>query len=247
MVVKKAKAPDGGEFDDLDPTTKKKLAEARAKQAIAEAVKAEAEADKASAEAEGARLDNALVTIEVAQVQRKEREALADNKYHHVYMFDQPVMGGSVSSCIAQLKIWERTDPKCAVEIQFNSPGGFVIDGMYLFDYIQKLRREGHKVTTVTFGMAASMAGILLQAGDERQMGAEAYILIHEIAAGAVGKVGEMEDEMAFIHMIGERILDIFAARSKMKRSEIARRWRRRDWWISSKEALKWGFVDKVL
>ena len=46
-----------------------------------------------------------------------------------------------------------------------------VIAGLALYDFIQTLRRKGHKVTTVSYGMAASMAGILLQAGDVRVMG----------------------------------------------------------------------------
>ncbi len=75
-----------------------------------------------------------------------------------MYAFNDPVSSSSVGACISQLNIWTRTDPGCDIEIIFNSPGGGVIDGMALYDYLQTLRRAGHKLTTVTFGMAASRA-----------------------------------------------------------------------------------------
>jgi len=65
---------------------------------------------------------------------------------------------------------------------------------MALYDYVRGLRRQGHHVTTSSLGYAASMAGILLQVGDKRIMGAESWLLIHEGSFGAVGSVGQVED-----------------------------------------------------
>ena len=70
---------------------------------------------------------------------------------------------------------------------------------MDLFDYIQELRRDGHYVTTSARGMAASMAGILLQAGGHRVMGREAQVLIREVSSFAIRKVGEIEDEVTLL------------------------------------------------
>ncbi len=124
---------------------------------------------------------------------------------------------------------------------------------MALFDCIQELRRKGHFITTRALGMAASMAGILLQAGDKRVISREAYLLIHEISAGAVGKIGEMEDDMIFLNKIQGRILDIFATRcqatkapNKLTRQRLANGWKRKDWWLDSAECLKYGLVDEV-
>jgi ATP-dependent protease ClpP protease subunit len=96
-------------------------------------------------------------------------------------------------------------------------------------------------------GYAASMAGILLQAGEDRQMGREAYILIHEVSFGVAGKIGEVEDEVKFVKMVQKRVLDIFADRAKVSRGYIAQRWRRKDWWLDSVTAQKLGIVDTVL
>ena len=47
--------------------------------------------------------------------------------------------------------------------------------------------------------MAASMAGILLQAGDTRWVGHQAWVMIHRAAFGAWGKTHEIEDEVEFV------------------------------------------------
>lgn len=214
--------------------------------ARAEAAKFQGEAEKAKAEAREKVAQAALAEITLIRENRHEVEELASNKYHQVYSLVDSINQSSVDTCIKQLNIWHRNDPSCAIEIIFHSPGGSVIPGFALFDYIQYLRGEGHYITTTAMGMAASMAGILLQAGDKRIMGAEAWILIHEIAFGAVGKIGEVEDTTLWAKKIQKRVLDIFAKRSHMKAGQIARKWKRKDWWIDSTEAKRLGLVDEV-
>jgi ATP-dependent Clp endopeptidase proteolytic subunit ClpP len=228
-------------------------AKAEARKAVAEALKLEHEAEEARIEAKEA--DYALQKVEInhaRELEKRERE-LAENSYHHIYTFEGAVNDMSVNKCINELNYWHRSDPGCPIEVIFFSPGGSVIDGMALFDYLQHLRAGGHHITTTAMGYAASMAGILLQAGDKRVMSRESYILIHEVSFGAAGKIGEVEDEVAFVKKIQSRVLDIFAERSKASGAErpltkaaIARKWRRKDWWLDSVEALRHGFVDEV-
>jgi len=130
--------------------------------------------------------------------------------------------------------------------IFFNSPGGEVVSGMNLYDFIGELRQKGHFIITATRGYAASMAGILLQAGDRRVMGKEAYLLIHEVSFSAAGSMGDVEDTVEWVKKVQNRVLDIFADRSKMSRDDIESHWKRKDWWLSSVESLEAGFVDEV-
>lgn len=208
--------------------------------------KLEAEALRAETEAAVFALEVRVQETVARRAERDEKEHLASNKYNYVYAFNDPVLANSVGSCITQLNTWSRTSPTCAMEIIFNSPGGSIIDGMALYDFIQSLRQKGHYITTTAMGMAASMAGVLLQAGDNRVLGAESVILIHEAAFGAVGKIGEVEDTLALGKMLQKRIVRIFAHRSKLTAGSIERRWRRKDWWMDSDEALKLGLVDEV-
>lgn len=215
---------------------------AKAGQLLAEARKANAEAAKLEAE-------TAVVVLSAEKAKRAADEELATDKYHYLYSFDAAVGDTSVEACIKQLAAWDRLNPKCNIEIVFlSNPGGSIIAGLALYDYIQLLRRRGHSITTSTLGMAASMAGILLQAGDVRVMAKESWLLIHEASFGAMGKVGEVEDTTDWVKRIMKRVLKIFAERSggKLSVAQITKKWRRKDWWIDSDEALRLGLVDEV-
>ena len=136
----------------------KKL-EAEATQALAEAKKSEAEARKILAEATKAEL-------EAQKAYRNRQRELSTDEENHLYRFSKDVSHHSVQACMSKLTEWHRKDPKCAIEIVFSSPGGSIVDGFELFDFIQHLRARGHTISTGSLGMAASMAGILLQAGN---------------------------------------------------------------------------------
>lgn len=205
----------------------------------------EAEAQKLMAEAEKAKHDATIRRLEAEKAERQRAEELAGDKYHHIYRFHGEVNSASVKGCMATLDVWDRLDPECEVKIIFNSPGGSVVDGMALWDYLVGFRKS-HKLYTHAEGMAASMAGILLQAGDVRSMGAESYLLIHEVSAGVMGSFGDIEDRVKWIEMVQDRILSIFANRSKLSKATLKRRWKRKDWWLDSNESLKLGFVDEV-
>lgn len=241
---------------------------------VAEADRIRAETEKLHLETELLRVQNALTIREreaysqtaenqarasfmnIRAMEEEEKERKAGDKYHHIYRFATPVDWSTVSGCMGRLSLWDRLDPECPIEIIFSSPGGSVIDGNVLFDYITDLR-ERHTITTTTMGMAASMAGILLQAGDIRVMHRRAWVLIHEISSFAVGKIGEMEDELEFIRRLQDKALDIFAARcaeahkngtakKPLTRAQLARHWKRKDWWVSAEQCLEYGLVDKL-
>lgn len=202
--------------------------------------------DKETAEARKLQAEAEWAEIELRSKQRAEDNELAKDVHHHVYVFDKEVTEASVKACITQLAAWSRQDPKCGIEIQVNSPGGSIFDGLALIDFIRGLRTSGHHITMVAIGMAASMAGVILQAADTRAMGANALMLIHEGSLGAIGDFGKVEDRVALMKLMHERILDLFADRAVVSKTYIRNHWKRKDWWLDSAEALKLGFVDEV-
>ena len=213
---------------------------------LAEVKKIEAEIRKIEADAQTAENYARLRKIEADKKEQEWRREKADDKENMIYRFNTIVDKTYVNDCMHTLTQWSRRHPKCDIEIVFSSGGGSIVDGFVLFDFIQELRGRGHKVITGSLGMAASMAGILLQAGDHRWMGHQAWMMIHRAAFGVIGKTFEIEDHTAWIKRIEDRILDIFEKRSKLTRLKIKRNWDRKDWWISSDDALELGLVDEI-
>lgn len=207
---------------------------------LAEALKAEAEA--------------AAYSLDVERKQELRQMELTSDRYFHTYQFTDMVNMNTVEQAIATMTMWSRQDAAsrgaaepCDMAVTFNSPGGDIIAGIALFDFLLELRRTGHHLTTTAQGIAASMAGILLQAGTLRQMGKESWVLIHQASFGTQGSFGQVEDRVEWVKKVQERIINIFADRSLLSKKTIEKNWQRKDWWLDSDECLKLGIVDKVL
>jgi ATP-dependent Clp protease protease subunit len=202
--------------------------------------------EKLRAEIRKLGIETSVKEAEHEVLKRRNEDWHSGSEAARLYTFYGGVDRNSVRECIEDLGKWSRRTPNGDMRIIFNSPGGSVLDGLALYDYIQELRSAGHYIETVTLGMAASMGGVLLQAGERRVAGRNAHILIHEVSSLNMGKVSEMEDELEFCKKLQTKILDILAERSTMSKAQIKRRWSRKDWWIDSQEALDLGFIDEI-
>jgi ATP-dependent Clp endopeptidase proteolytic subunit ClpP len=231
--------------EENEVRTKEEIA-ADVKLKEAEVILKEAEAAKTAEEALKAKYEAHEAELKYHAAREKYDREKAEDEKNLLYRFTGDVTGSSVSRCMKKLTEWSRLSPKCDIEIVFSSPGGSIIDGFELFDFIQELRARGHKVTTGSLGMAASMAGILLMAGDQRWIGHQCWMMIHRAAFGAIGKTYEVEDEVKLVKRIEERCLDIFVSRSKLSKLKIKRNWDRKDWWIDADECLELGLVDEI-
>jgi ATP-dependent Clp endopeptidase proteolytic subunit ClpP len=218
-----------------------------------EATSAEAEASRAladlrRAEAREAELRVAKLDLELAKARRTETAELAKDDNNHVYRFTGGVSTASVQACVTKLSEWHRTAPGCPITLVISSPGGSVFDGMVLVDFLGTLSAAGHHITTVCAGMAASMGGIILQAGDTRVCGPESWVLIHRVSTTAGGSTYQLEDEVELLKRLEERVIRLFVRKSggKLTAARIKKNWQRKDWWLSSDEALALGVVDEV-
>lgn len=220
-----------------------------------------AETRKKLAEAQAAEYHTENARMSMESNLRQEQIVLAANHHHHQYEFLTSVYEEPVSNCLQQMAVWHRQNETCPMHIVMDSPGGSVIDGMHLFDQLTVYSKrpwdtEGiipgargtHDTKITVRGYAASMAGILLQAADHRVIGPESYLMIHEISSFTGGKIGEIKDEVDFMDKITERVVNIFVRRSggKITAARFKKLWDRKDWWLTSEEALGYGFADEI-
>lgn len=250
--------------ETVDPKTPEREAaeilklqlEARKLEADIEAVRIEneerqAKARKAVADALIAEHDAAVREIRRAESERLERLTLLSDFYQNHYLFEGQVNQKTVSSALNTLHAWHRRDDTSDWNITVDSPGGSITDGMHLFDTIVGYSRRGggtHKITMTVRGMAASMGGIILQAADERVIGPNATILVHQLSAGAMGSLGELKDQMKRFDLLTEQIIQVFLDRAegKIDRETFVNGWERTDWWLSAREAVNLGMADRI-
>ncbi len=199
-----------------------------------------------------AKLRSALAAAESAELDlaRKRREAARDQsgaEEHLTYTIWDGVSSESMKACVTDLSRWSRRFPGQAMTLILNSPGGAVTHGLALYDFIQKMRADGHHITVVVLGQAASMGGILLQAGDKRVIGSSSRVLIHEVSAGTSGNLQKMDDDVEVFKANWDKLARILAHRSHLTVAEVKRKAFRFDWWLSAQEAVSDGFADEVL
>lgn len=173
------------------------------------------------------------------------RESAVDES--SAFFFTKAVTGTAVSEFSVEVNQWSLRHPNAPITIVFNTPGGNVNHGFALFDFITFLRLSGHHVTIIVLGMAASMGAVLLQAADMRLMGANAYLMIHEVSSGSWGKVSEMEEELKDVKDVQNRILKILSKNSTLSVAELRALWHKKDVWLDASQALAMKFVDGVM
>lgn len=189
---------------------------------------------------------------EARNAARLARMAEVEDSLNCEYFFSAVVTPDSIRSAISDLNKVSRLNPGKPLTVVLNSPGGSVIDGLALYDHIRDLSGRGHHMTVKVRGMAASMGGILLQAGDTRVVGPEALVLIHEVSGGALGRINDMEDRIAHTRRLWDRLADILSRGSKrhgkqgMTAEEIQTKAHKFDWWLDGNEAVALGFADQV-
>lgn len=192
------------------------------------------------------------LTFDFERLERKSNVERADDFNHGYFRWVDQVSGNSVDIWLTMLRCYcrvhENDRKKPRIVIELNSPGGSIIDGFQLFDEVTRFRKQGYHITIRVRGMAASMASVLLQAADVREIGPNANLMIHRAAFGAIGKAYEIEDEVEFVKKLEASIVTIFSGRSGKKRKVFEDLLaKRKDLWFTSEETLKFGLADAII
>ncbi len=145
----------------------------------------------------------------------------------------------------AQLLFLDTADPGKDITIYLNSPGGSVHAGLGIYDTMQYI---GSKVGTICTGMAASMAAVLLVAGEKGKRSAlkHSRVMIHQPMGGMQGQAADMEINYKQIMLLKNELYQIIADHSGKSFEKIEKD-SDRDFWMTSQEALDYGMIDNVL
>ena len=161
--------------------------------------------------------------------------------------FSDVVDGSSAKEAIRKLWYLELTDPGKPILFVINSPGGSVDAGLAIWDQMKMITSP---VTTLVTGLAASMGSILsLCAAKGRRFATpNARIMIHQPSISGVvrGQATDLEIQAREILKTRDSLIHVYMEATGKDFSVIEKAIDR-DTWMTSKEALSFGLLDKVV
>ena len=188
-----------------------------------------------------------LVPYVVEQTSRGERsyDIFSRLLNDRIIFLSEEVNDATASLVVAQLLYLEAQDPDKDIQFYINSPGGSVTAGMAIYDTMQYIRCD---VATICVGMAASMGAFLLSAGakGKRMALPNAEIMIHQPSAGTQGQITDMAIHLRRLETIKKRLNEILAENTG-KSLEVITDACERDNFMTSREAVEFGLIDRVI
>ena len=156
-----------------------------------------------------------------------------------------PVDDQIANSIVAQLLFLDSEDPEKDIQLYINSPGGSVYAGLAIYDTMKQIRPD---IVTICFGLAASMGAFLLSGGTKGKRMAlpSSRIMIHQPLGGAQGQAVDIAIQAQEILYIKKRLNNMLAEHTGKPFDTIAED-TERDFFLSSKEAVEYGLIDKVI
>lgn len=145
----------------------------------------------------------------------------------------------------AQLLYLDSADSGKDISIYINSPGGSVTAGLGIYDTMQFISSD---VATICTGMAASMAAVLLVAGQEGKRSALTHsrVMIHQPLGGVQGQASDIEIEAKEIIKFKKELFTIIANHSDTPYEKVYRD-SDRNYWMDAEQAKEYGMIDTVL
>lgn len=161
-----------------------------------------------------------------------------------VILFHEEVGRYSVERVLTNLEYLTAISNK-PITLRFCSPGGSVDHGMVLYDFIKSSKIQ---INTHCYGMAASMAAILLGAGKKghRSASKNARIMIHQPSSGYIGKASDIEIHAKETARIRKLLNTLISNDTKQPYNKVAKD-TELDLWMTAEEAKKYGIIDKII
>jgi len=146
---------------------------------------------------------------------------------------------------------YEKFNWKKAI-VDLNTSGGSLFNAMGMVSLIQEQQRKGKIIEIRGRGIIASAGLLILISGTPgcRFLDQNAMLMFHEMWSFkffAVETPSDKEDEAAIFRKIQDRINDFIVSHSKISKEELNTKIKKKEFWMTSEEGLKYGFADRII
>jgi ATP-dependent protease ClpP protease subunit len=149
-------------------------------------------------------------------------------------------------------RYWNRHGIKHVI-FEIHSPGGNLFSAQRIVSLFQYWQSQGGIVETRIYGFALSAGFHIFVAGNlgQRFVGPQAELMWHEIQSFKFldySSPSDKEDEGAVLRHLQDTRNEWLASRSKLTKDELDQKIRKKEFWMSGKEAVeKYGFADAYI
>lgn len=188
-----------------------------------------------------------LIPMVIEQTSRGERayDIYSRLLKDRIIFIGTPIDDNVANLVIAQFLFLEAEDPDKDIHLYLNSPGGLVTAGLAIYDTMQYIKP---KISTLCMGQAASMAAVLLAAGEPGKRFAlpHSRILIHQLMGGVQGQATDIAIHSKEILRMKEEINQILARHTRQPIEKIEKD-SERDFFMNGQQAKEYGLIDEVI
>jgi ATP-dependent Clp protease protease subunit len=149
--------------------------------------------------------------------------------------YDEGITGESISREIAEIDA-------DTINVRINSGGGLVFEGLAIYN---ALARHSARIIMHVDSIAASIASVILMAGDEIRISEGAQVMVHKPWSGLYGDANALRKEAEILDKLEGGIIDIYAARTGADRADLEA-WVGDETWFTGQEAVDAGFADSM-
>lgn len=152
----------------------------------------------------------------------------------------------SARAFVKQLHYQSRQDPDAPIIIYIDSNGG---DAHALLTMIAAIEQTPNQIVTCAMSKAMSAGAMLLACGNIRYACEHATIMIHEISAGTIGHIDDINTQHANLTKLNEKLMKLLAKKCNFKGGAVALKKQlanSRDLYLDAEEAVKFGLVDHI-
>ena len=191
--------------------------------------------------------DQVYIPMVVEQTGRTERayDIYSRLLKERIIFLGDPIDDHVASLVVAQLIFLEAEEPERDISLYINCPGGSITAGLAILDTMQYIKPE---VATICVGQAASMAAILLAAGEKGKRSAlpNSRIMIHQPLGGVEGQASDIEIHAKEMIKLRDKLNGILSELTSRPLEKVIKD-TDRNYFMSAEESKEYGIIDEIL
>lgn len=157
-----------------------------------------------------------------------------------LFVYDMIGVGGvTAKNVVDELGTIGNNSP---VNLRVNSAGGDVFEGIAIYN---SLKKHTGSISVEIEGLAASMASIVMLAGDEITASENSLIMIHNPSIGIQGESKDLSKKAELLDKIKTQMVDIYTSKTGLSEKEVIKMMDN-ETWLTAQEAKDKGFIDNV-